>query len=286
MTTDTLADDIALEITETVTANLARSQEVRKKRSLGIVYNPYNLDSVITAAFLKFRVIMTDDVTVPHMVPTNLPFKTGLDSYYWVGVAENSRLSKGCGRSIEFNTVGATDEVSSAPRCLFFKALDHFKYQQSSHWQLSLLIDRFNKMDSTLSIEEQAVLYANWKEASCCVFGDRPFRVMDADIRGYMQNLDCLKGRLSSTLSFLAFDKGDRIEHVPYLNVSADAAPWVLKFLSIRFKNAVVYEVVCGNFIITTWSQDHADTPKLADLMKKKKKEVNVTSAFSNCCQH
>ena len=227
-------------VTDDVTDVVPKTAESIPQK-IAVVYNAYNLDAVITAAFmqtaLKERSFGADNVTAHQSNQVSAVVLGEYDHIYWVGVTPTKSVAITSDTVLE---MPQKNMESPAPECLFHEAVTLMGKDKQSYWRAALLIEAFNAMDKKIPMEVQVWLYSNFQEALNCLAVKKNFQFVAPDSDGFWRQLGHLKNQMRQMTKVLKVTVEDKTVQIPVINCQPWLAPWVTRLASLLWDTVVV----------------------------------------------
>jgi hypothetical protein len=159
-------------------------------------------------------------------------------------------------------------------------ALDFFKRRNSAHYDAI-----FSGMNSRQRIQEGLLLHARvfeaFKQALKALFTARRFEYDTQDYTAeYMEFLAMLKGNMKQYLSISNIELSGKRITVPMMNSNINEAAWLKQYLQAVYPHGILYEVKGLNIIAITWSPERNLEKKFSLVLKEAiSKEYRVVFA-------
>ncbi len=210
-------------------------------QNIGVVYNAYSLDAVITAAFmqttLRERSFGSDHVFA-HQSNQVSPVVLGeYDHIYWVGVTPSKSVAITSDVVLELPKKNLENPV---PECLFHEAVTLLGKDKQSYWRAALLIEAFNAMDKNIPMEVQVWLYSNFQEALNCLAVKKNFQFVAPDSDGFWRQLGHLKNQMRQMTKVLKVTVEGKTAQIPVINCQPWLAPWVSRLASLLWGTVLI----------------------------------------------
>lgn len=242
-----------------------------------VIYNPACIDSVIAAAYLMARM-----VEPARAMQAGTKFDNGYDEFHWVGVEPSKRtlsalkMRKHYGYFIDASTLEAgtslmfeaivdrftvvnnelmfDSELPPLPK-LVLGALMRTQDRLRDLWWIGSLVEQM-KLGENQSMEEQAVIYGNYRAALDALGNHaKPFVLSDLPSPDYPSFIKDVKRQLTSMYETTDVVIGNELYKVPVLNVGAEYSPWFIKLLNQTFSFVVTYEHRRGRTAYSVFSK-------------------------------
>ena len=264
------------------------------KKTYKIIYDTHNVESVILAALIATYISKQTGV-FPVVRTINMPGNTPADEILYVGEhTENMAILAAMFKSKTTvrHVTDYIEEIGLHPECVdsdylsstFSSTLNIsslFKYgnavqpENTDLFRLSQAMALFNSRSRDMAIYkgetpknvvmgfarrmeiaglyELGLIYANWKAAKDAIALKQPFELVQSDIPGYLKYLKILKNHIECRYQRSVVST-NQVKMLT-MNAHGDDIPWLTKFLSIRYKIGMVYEVSNDAVMVSTWSQ-------------------------------
>lgn len=225
-----------------------------------IVYNPANIDSILTAA------VIANHEGIQRAFPAgdyylNAQFKR----YVWVGIDPSKATLKALK---EKEHVGYFQSFPNAPIKAFSRVVESYtpvfedcpsthtllervtlpiapSHHLTVYWALAMAVQKLQACQSDVSLEDQAFVYANLQHARLCLANKMPYEPMaytDSMEKSYLIHLKMLKVRISQLWNFTEFPLDGKTVRIPIINIGSDLSPWAIKLISCTYDHVVTYE--------------------------------------------
>lgn len=214
-----------------------------------IVYDAYDLDSVITSAVAMTCLMQQGHVVKCHPAHTveNLADVDAVDYDHLVLLAGSHYTQTDKVKNARLTVVDkqwkTTDDTQ--PVCLLFALSQIELFSQADKlfdvWRASTMIEAFNSLDKLLPLDVQIWLHSQWQHACASIAVKRPYCFVVPNHSAYLVQLDYLKANIwSIARKSTVVNQNGQNEQVAIVNVDPWLAPWAVRLASLLHDTVLI----------------------------------------------
>ena len=247
-----------------------------------VIYDEYSLEAILTTALFLASYeastgrrpnTMTASIAVTRNVPTVDGLFIGSDHTYNNLKTNNKKVFKdiislsslvNSEYSLWLENNSEISDTTNLSNSLFYRYLVVSNEVTGLSLQIAVILELFKSNSKTMKnivytdgLNNLTLLFINSKKAINSIILKETFNLTeidDADIERYSEFNKILKSHLVGKYD-IPYVYSESVKHSGQLYLSAPSSdtPWLVKFLSLRFSEGVIYGISGNNVFISTW---------------------------------